>query len=310
MSSRRKQKMPSDRKDATLSPAAQEYLQGLQTGEYVLPEDCIRTYEELEQIIGDKPVSFYHPRNKKFHTEWRNRKHDGQRKLLLSEIEFLMHVVKTHQGAAGTDYEVIYVGAGPGTHLKLLIWMFPTMCKWHLVDPVFAGGNHTFKPIKHTGGRKQATQLYHYRDGVEVTQEDYLVKMLKDHYHEVHKGNYDIIPEMVVDSHNKIIEKIETHDTLADNSTMKTIYDTIEETSQIVFISDIRTSFTETMSEAEIEKLVQDDMQLQAGWHKLLTPVSTMLKFRLPYVAKEVPNIYYPYLAGRLYLPILSLIHI
>eukprot|EP00961_Rhodomonas_salina_P189174 2552302-Rhodomonas_salina.1 len=58
------------------------------------------------------------------------------------------------------------------------------------------------------------------------------------------------------------------------------------------------------MSEAEIEKLVQHDMQLQAGWHKLLTPVSTMLKFRLPYVAKEEPNIHYEYLAGRLYLPI------
>ena len=304
MPSHRKKKLQFPHKHAKLSPAAEEYLRGLEVGKYVLPKDCVRTYQELEHMIGDKPVAYYQPRNKEFHTEWRNRKHDGQRKLLLSEIEFLMHVVKTHQGAADTPYEVIYAGAAPGTHLKLLIWMFPTLCKWHLVDPVFAGENHRFKFIKHVSGRKQATQLYHYEDNVEVTQEDYLVRMLKDHYHSVHGGNYNVIPEMVVGTHNEIIEKIAVYGTLADNSTMTEIEDKLDEDAQIVLISDIRTPFSNTMSEAEVEKLVQNDMQLQAGWHKLLQPISTMLKFRLPYVAKEVPNIHYEYLAGRLYLPI------
>jgi len=53
--------------------------------------------------------------------------HDGQRKLLLSEIQFLT----LHYQAGAT---VLYVGAAPGTHLPLLTRLFPGLV-WHLIDP-------------------------------------------------------------------------------------------------------------------------------------------------------------------------------
>ena len=56
--------------------------------------------------------------------------HWGQRKLLLSEIEFLTLVGK--DGLDGAT--VVYAGAAPGTHLELLASMFP-MVKFVLVDP-------------------------------------------------------------------------------------------------------------------------------------------------------------------------------
>eukprot|EP00961_Rhodomonas_salina_P002887 39493-Rhodomonas_salina.1 len=46
--------------------------------------------------------------------------HWGQRKLLLSELEFL-----TAHGAAGAT--VVYAGAAPGTHTRYLLELFPDL---------------------------------------------------------------------------------------------------------------------------------------------------------------------------------------
>ena len=54
--------------------------------------------------------------------------HIGQRKLLLSEIEFL-----TLYGHLAKD--VVYAGAAPGTHITLLSKMFPDLT-FHLYDPL------------------------------------------------------------------------------------------------------------------------------------------------------------------------------
>lgn len=66
--------------------------------------------------------------------EYRRRKgelktviHWGQRKLLLSEIEFL-----TKYGVSGST--VVYAGAAPGTHIHYLIELFPEL-QFVLVDP-------------------------------------------------------------------------------------------------------------------------------------------------------------------------------
>ena len=66
--------------------------------------------------------------------EYRRRKgelktviHWGQRKLLLSEIEFL-----TKYGVSGAT--VVYAGAAPGTHTRYLLELFPEL-KFVLVDP-------------------------------------------------------------------------------------------------------------------------------------------------------------------------------
>ena len=70
-------------------------------------------------------------------TPYRSRKderktvlHWGQRKLLMSEIEFLTMAMPPLEKRC----VVIYAGAAPGTHVKTLSWMFPEH-RFVLVDP-------------------------------------------------------------------------------------------------------------------------------------------------------------------------------
>lgn len=55
--------------------------------------------------------------------------HWGQRKLLLSEIEFLTKYVKP-----GKSYNIVYAGAAPGIHTGMLTELFPRN-KFILIDP-------------------------------------------------------------------------------------------------------------------------------------------------------------------------------
>lgn len=57
--------------------------------------------------------------------------HLGQRKLFLSEVEFLNGIVKSRQHP---NYTLIYVGAAPGLHIPLLAEMFPEI-SFILYDP-------------------------------------------------------------------------------------------------------------------------------------------------------------------------------
>lgn len=61
--------------------------------------------------------------------------HYGQRKLLLSEIEFLTNVcISLPAKLKHKRIVVIYAGAAPGDHIDLLYSMFPFI-KFVLVDP-------------------------------------------------------------------------------------------------------------------------------------------------------------------------------
>ncbi|GAB5358011.1 hypothetical protein AAMO2058_000422300 [Amorphochlora amoebiformis] len=55
--------------------------------------------------------------------------HWGQRKLLMSEIEFLTRCV-----SQGKSYTVVYAGAAPGSHINFLAELYP-QCSFVLIDP-------------------------------------------------------------------------------------------------------------------------------------------------------------------------------
>jgi len=74
-------------------------------------------------LVQDAPKQEYRRRKGEVKTVI----HWGQRKLLLSEIEFL-----TKYGMSGAT--VVYAGAAPGTHTRYLIELFPEL-KFVLVDP-------------------------------------------------------------------------------------------------------------------------------------------------------------------------------
>ena len=83
-----------------------------------------RTDIEFSRLLPpDAPREKYRRRNR----EVKSVIHWGQRKLLLTEIEFL-----TLHGVPGAT--VVYAGAAPGTHTKYLVDLFPEL-KFVLVDP-------------------------------------------------------------------------------------------------------------------------------------------------------------------------------
>lgn len=69
----------------------------------------------------------------------------------------------------------------------------------------------------------------------------------------------------------------------------------------VYFISDIRTAdYTTAKNLDENEKSIWSDMELQMKWHKIIQPVQSQLKFRLPYTGGNRPETV-NYLVGYLF---------
>jgi len=73
----------------------------------------------VRYTVGNKPIK---------------RKHCGQLKLLISEIEFLTETVPLLNDK-DKDIIVVYAGAADGYHIPFLMDLFPTITEWHLWDP-------------------------------------------------------------------------------------------------------------------------------------------------------------------------------
>jgi hypothetical protein len=84
----------------------------------------VRPLSTLERVLLPCATSVQYRRRA---DERKTVNHWGQRKLLLSEIEFLTLHAKPHD-------TVVYAGAAPGTHTEYLASLFPTL-KFVLVDP-------------------------------------------------------------------------------------------------------------------------------------------------------------------------------
>ncbi|KAL0488320.1 cap-specific mRNA (nucleoside-2'-O-)-methyltransferase [Acrasis kona] len=69
----------------------------------------------------------------------------------------------------------------------------------------------------------------------------------------------------------------------------------------VLFISDIRTSNWQIMSNEKVEESVNKDQDDQMRWHNIMVPHRSMLKFRLPYVTSYQSK---KYLSGKVYLPV------
>ena len=66
--------------------------------------------------------------------DWQPKCHWGQKKLLLSEIQFFTRICKTLKIKNLKDFAVVYVGSAGGHHLPILYDMFPDLL-WLLYDP-------------------------------------------------------------------------------------------------------------------------------------------------------------------------------
>lgn len=76
-----------------------------------------------------------------------------------------------------------------------------------------------------------------------------------------------------------------------------------EEGWDIFFISDIRLAPEDGDNPDDVsyekESQIEEDMKMQEGWHNILKPVASLLKFRIPYTITEV-NGEFKYLPGEL----------
>lgn len=81
-------------------------------------------------FISEEKLKMHPPNIQDKTTRFDLKYHWGQRKLLLSEILFLTKVLNTKD----EDRTVVYVGSAKGTHIKILVDMFPNL-KFELYDP-------------------------------------------------------------------------------------------------------------------------------------------------------------------------------
>lgn len=252
-----------------------------------------RTVGELEEVLGDNHVVIqkYKPSTDEEMLQV-NREHDGQRKLLLSEIEFLSKTLNLGTVKGHDNVHVFYLGAAPGDHLKLLIFMFPAVRHWHLIDPAFNVHGGKFEQIEY----EKESKKFHYK----VSGEEMYDKM----FEEILNRNKDI--DATIRTHNGIIEKVSLHCEYANKESMGKLFDKVfeeEETNDptFIFISDIRHPYDVKEDDAKkIEALVKHDMGLQRDVLLDSGSVAGMLKFRPPY-GEDKPM---EYLDGELYLPV------
>ena len=74
-------------------------------------------------------------------------RHNGQRKLLMSEIEFITLMIKKFN-LLGKEITILYIGAAPGTHISFLCEKFKKV-KFVLYDPLpFSKSLYTYKNVE------------------------------------------------------------------------------------------------------------------------------------------------------------------
>ena len=197
----------------------------------------------------------------------------GQRKLMLSEIEFLTEVLSRRCESSTTTHQplpnllCVYVGACPCTHLSKVLQLFPHV-SWVFVDPRFKQDRYRTKWDK----RRVAVFDNEFDD---VTAQEISAWVQGDE-----KSNSRMLPAL-----NEL--------DWGPNGGFE----------NLLFVSDIR-------SDGYNEISIASDMEKQARWFEMLHASAGLLKFRLPYCDERWYSEYnkhhgfVSYLDGDIYLPI------
>jgi hypothetical protein len=195
--------------------------------------------------------------------------HIGQRKLLLSEVQFLTKV--------GTKYDIkycIYAGAAPGHKTHYLSKLFPNI-KFILVDPnkfnmVLVDNNKSHR----TEPRDDIVHIYsdypsesnHFLNkkigDMDDTDKESVFDLIKNSKYKIF-----IIEDFMDDTYSELFKKLE----------------------KCVFVSDIRsnTSNTENLSHpSDID--IYWNTSMMYNWINIIQPEASLLKIRMPFFNKDV----------------------
>lgn len=217
--------------------------------------------------------------------------HNGQLKLLLTEIQFLTLMLGKHDDAA----VVIYAGSSPSHKLGILLEMFPNV-KFILVDPnehkiMYTRGNQYsddaaaslltyFKVAKGNRFGLSGRRVNVYGRGV-VDRDGLDADALK-----YPSGLADILADDAATSRVCIIEDYMTNDLAS------TLAPLTRGTRPVYFVSDIR-SYDEGTFPTNAHIIWNNIMHY--AWLSRLNPAAFMIKYHPPYISNEPPK-YEPYM--------------
>jgi hypothetical protein len=239
--------------------------------------------------------------------------HWGQRKLILSEMRFITKVIGElgiNVDDTNTKIPLIYPGAAPGTHIMLLMEMFPQIVMY-MWDPAIFIDNLLYTDIYRRTGNIE---------DVPSSCREFVAK---------HNGRIFICPEMVGDDWNQYINNVRTRKKEKNlepefgffkDESLDWIKDNIN-VDKAMFISDIRlftnndilryqsiatrSSYDPILTFISKHDAVADhhrDMELQKEWYQKSNIRFGLLKFKLDSVSKIGDSIYQEYPLGEIML--------
>jgi len=188
---------------------------------------------------------------------FRTNLHLGQRKLFLTELQFLTKYLETKDD----ECYVVYAGAAPSGHIYFLHLLFPNI-KFILVDPNSFVLNIT--DPKHTHYKIQTNEIVYMSKSKKTPNNNNFI---------VYDGNMNIIEYIrTTNYHFYLFEEFYTNDT---SKLLIKLNDR-----PIYFWSDIRTDPNDLH--------ILWNLAQQHNWIKYLKPKAFMLKFRCPYFINKL----------------------
>ena len=213
--------------------------------------------------------------------------HWGQRKLLLSEIQLL-----TYYTQPGVSYHIVYAGSAPGTHLAFLDDMFKNLHTWELVDP----GQFDRKVLGNRSNFRLRNQFFTNETAHEVVRdrlEKYpgLQRMYSATTVFEEKKQKRELQEKLQNQVGRLDVARGTHDIpsmyeepITHPVGLQTLFRAAAEAKPTLFVSDIRSG---SVSHSNFEHHVAENMKAQGCWTEIIQANASMLKFRLPYTARQ-----------------------
>jgi hypothetical protein len=197
--------------------------------------------------------------------------HIGQRKLLLSEVQFLTNMYSCNNKVK----YCIYAGSAPGNKTYFLSRLFPDI-KFILIDPnkfnlflIDEKKYHREQPhndIVHIYNEYPSkVNLFmnkKYRDMTEKDKTDVIGFIKKSDY------KIFIIEDFMDDKYAELFKQL----------------------GETVFISDIRSNTSGSDNESPLDIDIYWNTSMMYNWINILKPELSMLKIRLPFLNEKVPN--------------------
>jgi len=221
--------------------------------------------------------------------------HDGQRKLLLTEIQFATNCCRS------VDF-IIYAGSAPCTHLPILLELFPTK-KFLLIDPRFHDfkhastyvyqnisvvpqsviNNHVKRSGKHLA--RQSRMPFYKSTSHDITKTN--AQDMKQIQNEFNTTHYKSLVSDIVSGNCRVyvIQDYMTRDIATLLAESVRVADV-----QMCFISDIRTNLFKSYP-TDLDIIWNDVLQLMII--KILRPTYSMIKFHPPYMVVADDYKYY-----------------